>query len=240
MAGKDKVVGVIGGMGPDATVDFMSRVLRATPAKTDQDHVRMVVDHNPGIPSRQRAMRGEGENPGPVIAAMAARLEAAGADFLVMPCNVAHAWQSDIRAATTVPFVSIVDESLRAALECSGEEYAIGLMTTPGCFAAGLYQQALADAGRPAVVQTADELSETMSLVGRIKGGDQSAEVAEGLKNLANRLVDRGAKVLIAACPELPLVLDESMFDVEFVSSTDVLAKKTVVLALGDDELQIE
>jgi len=240
MAGRDKLVGVIGGMGPDATVDFMSRVLRETPAKSDQDHVRMVVDHNPGVPNRQLAMRGEGENPGPVIAAMAARLDAAGADFLVMPCNLAHAWLSDIRAATNIPFVSIVDESVRAALECSGEEHAIGLMTTPGCFAAGLYQQALANAGRPAIVQTPDELAETMSLVARIKGGDQSAEVAEGLLNLANRLVERGAKVLIAACTELPLVLDESMFDIAFVATTDVLAKKTVALALGDDELRIE
>jgi len=186
------------------------------------------------------AMRGEGDNPGPVIAAMAARLEAAGADFLVMPCNLAHAWQSDIRAATTIPFVSIVDESLRSALGQSREERAIGLMTTPGCFASGLYQQALADAGRPTIMQTPDELSETMSLVERIKGGDQSAEVAEGLKSVANRLVDRGAKVLIAACTEFPLVLNESMFDVAFVSSTDVLAKKTVALALGDDKLHIE
>jgi len=240
MAGTDRLVGVIGGMGPDATVDFMSRVLRETPANSDQDHVRMVVEHNPRIPSRQLAMRGEGDNPGPVIAAMAARLEAAGADFLVMPCNLAHAWQSDIRAATTIPFVSIVDESLRSALGQSSEERAIGLMTTPGCFASGLYQQALADAGRPAIMQTPDELSETMSLVERIKGGDQSAEVAEGLKIVANRLVGRGAKVLIAACTEFPLVLNESMFDVAFVSSTDVLAKKTVALALGDDKLHIE
>jgi aspartate racemase len=240
MAGTDRLVGVIGGMGPDATVDFISRVLRASPAKADQDHVRMVVEHNPRIPSRQLAMRGEGENPGPVIAAMAARLEAAGADFLVMPCNLAHAWQSDILAATTIPFISIVDESLRSALDQSGEERAIGLMTTPGCFESGLYQQALADAGRPAIMQTPDELSETMSLVERIKGGDQSGEVAEGLKDVANRLVDRGAKVLIAACTEFPLVLNESMFDVAFISSTDVLAKKTVALALGVDELQNE
>ena len=237
MRGKDKLIGVIGGMGPDATVDFMSRVLRETPAKTDQDHVRMIVEHNPRIPSRQLAMRGEGENPGPVIAKMAARLEAAGADFLVMPCNLAHAWQGDIRAATSIPFVSIVDESLRSALSRSDDRSAVGLMTTPGCFASGLYQQALSDAGRPAIVQTPDELSETMSLVERIKGGDQSVEIAEGLKNLANRLVDRGAKVLIAACTEFPLVLNESMFDVAFVSSTDVLAKKTVALALGDDDL---
>jgi len=237
MAGNDKVVGIIGGMGPDATVDFMSRVLRATPANADQDHVRMVVEHNPRIPSRQLAMKGEGENPGPVIAAMAARLEAAGADFLVMPCNLAHAWQSDIRAATSIPFVSIVDESLLSALSRSDDQSAIGLMTTPGCFTSGLYQQALSDAGRPAIVQTPDELSETMLLVEKIKGGDQSTEVADGLKQLANRLVDRGAKVLIAACTEFPLVLTESMFNVAFVSSTDVLAKKTVALALGHDSL---
>jgi len=237
MAGNDNVVGIIGGMGPDATVDFMSRVLRATPANADQDHVRMVVEHNPRIPSRQLAMKGEGENPGPVIAAMAARLEAAGADFLVMPCNLAHAWQSDIRAATSIPFVSIVDESLLSALSRSDDQSAIGLMTTPGCFTSGLYQQALSDAGRPAIVQTPDELSETMLLVEKIKGGDQSTEVADGLKQLANRLVDRGAKVLIAACTEFPLVLTESMFNVAFVSSTDVLAKKTVALALGHDSL---
>jgi aspartate racemase len=237
MAGKDKLVGVIGGMGPDATVDFMSRVLRETPAKTDQDHVRMIVDHNPRIPSRQLAMRGEGENPGPVIASMAAELEARGADFLVMPCNLAHAWQSDIRAATSIPFVSIVDESLRSALSRSDDASPIGLMTTPGCFAAGLYQDALRDAGRAAILQTPDELAETMSLVEKIKGGDQSVEIRQGLKNIATRLVDRGAKVLIAACTEFPLVLNESMFKVAFVSSTDVLAKKTVALALGDEHL---
>jgi aspartate racemase len=237
MAGKDNVVGVIGGMGPDATVDFMSRVLRETPAKADQDHVRMVVEHNPRIPSRQSAMRGDGENPGPVIAAMAVRLEAAGADFLVMPCNAAHAWQSDIEAATDIPFVSIIDESVRSALNRSGDGSAVGLMTTPGCFTAGLYQQALMDAGRPVVIQTPEELAETISLVERIKGGDQSEEVAVALQNLATRLVERGAKVLIAACTELPLILNESMFDVAFVSSTGVLAKKTVALALGDEEL---
>ncbi len=237
MAGKDNLVGVIGGMGPDATVDFMSRVLRETPAKADQDHVRMVVEHNPRIPSRQSAMRGDGENPGPVIAAMAVRLEAAGVDFLVMPCNAAHAWQSDIEAATDIPFVSIIDESVRSALNRSSDESAVGLMTTPGCITAGLYQQALMDAGRPVVIQTPEELAETMSLVERIKGGDQSEEVAVALQNLATRLIERGAKVLIAACTEFPLVLNESMFDVAFVSSTDVLAKKTVALALGDEEL---
>lgn len=236
MSENDKLVGVIRGMGPDATVDFMSRVLAATPASKDQDHVRMVIEHNPRIPSRQMAMRGAGENPGPVIAAMAARLESAGADFLVMPCNLAHAWQGDILAATTIPFVSIIDESVKSALCRSGEQSAVGLMTTPGCFTAGLYQQALADADRAVIAQTPDELAETMRLVEKIKAGDRSQDVAKGLRDLADRLIGRGAKILIAACTEFPLVLNESMFDVTLVSSTDVLAKKTVALALGSDD----
>ncbi len=235
MTAKEKIVGVIGGMGPEATVDFMSRVLAATPAEKDQDHVRMLVEQNPRVPNRQLAMRGEGENPGPVIAAMAARLEVAGAEFLVMPCNLAHAWQSDIEAASSIPFISIVAESVRAAIESSDDDSAIGLLTTPGCFAAGLYQQALADAGRQIVPQTSDELSVAMSYVERIKSGDRANEVSSGLQKLANRLIARGARVIIAACTEFPLVLNTSMFDVAFVSSTDVLARKTVALALGGD-----
>ena len=236
MAKQNKVVGIIGGMGPEATVDFMARVLDATPAQTDQDHVHMVVENDPRIPSRQLAMRGEGVDPGATIGAIASRLESAGADFIVMPCNLAHAWQQNIEDSISIPFVSIVEESVQSALGRSGDDSAIGLMTTPGCFTAGLYQQALADCGRPVITQTPDELEEAMRLVMQIKGGKKPPEVIAGLRALANNLIDRGAKVLIAACTEFPLVLDESMFDVVFVSSTDVLAKKTVSLALGESE----
>jgi len=165
-------------------------------------------------------------------------MEAMGAEFLVMPCNLAHAWQSDIEAAISIPFISIVEESVQSALDRSGDDSAVGLMTTPGCFTAGLYQQALAATGRPVITQTPEELSEAMSFVEQIKSGNQSQEIASGLRALADKLVDRGAKVLIAACTEFPLVLDESMFDVAFISSTDMLARKTVAIALGKDELQ--
>jgi len=233
----DKLVGVIGGMGPDATIDFMTRVVEHTPSDSDQDHIRMLVDHNPRVPSRQLAMRGEGEKPGPVMAEMGRRLEDCGAEFLVMPCNAAHAWQDDIVAATSIPFVSIIAVSVSSSVQCVQDDGAIGLLTTPACFAAGLYQQALADAGREAVLQSPEELGETMSLIDRIKAGDQSAPVANGLRALADQLVSRGAKAVIAACTELPLVLDQSMFSVPFVPSTDALARKTVALALSSEPL---
>lgn len=235
MATGDRLVGVIGGMGPDATVDFMAKVIEKTPASSDQDHVRMLVEHNPRIPSRQLALRGEGEDPGPVIVQMAARLEASGADFIVMPCNAAHAWQDDIVAATSIPFISIIEESVSRSLQCTRDGGAIGLLTTPGCFAAGLYQRALTDVKRVAVLQSPEELAETMSLIDRIKGGDRSKPVATGLCKLTDLLASRGAETVIAACTELPLVLDQSMLTIPLVASTDALAEKTVALALSDE-----
>ncbi len=235
MTAVDKVVGVIGGMGPDATIDFMVKELARTPADSDQDHVRMLIDQNPRVPTRQAAMQGGGEDPGPVLADMAARLEAGGADFLVMPCNTAHAWQDQVVAATTVPFISIIEESIAAAVRAAGGP--VGLLTTPGCFAAGLYQAALERAGCEAVLQSAEELGDAMSFIDRVKSGDQSAAVVTGLRRLADQLVSRGAGAVIAACTEIPLVLDQSMFDVPYIASTDVLADRTVALALGREPL---
>ena len=114
----EKIVGVIGGMGPEATVDFMARVLAFTDGSEDQDHARMLVDNNPKVPSRQLALLDDGENPGPVMADMARGLETAGAEFIVMPCNTAHAYAAAIRDAVSIPLVSIVD--LTVAPCCAG------------------------------------------------------------------------------------------------------------------------
>ncbi len=114
---------------------------------------------------------------------------------------------------------------------------AVGLVTTPGCYAAGLYQRALDEADCSVVTQTPEELADLMALIDRFKAGDASAEIRIGLQLLATNLVSRGATILIAACTELPLLLDGSMFDVEFISTTDVLARKTVALALGKEGL---
>jgi len=237
MATNDRLVGVIGGMGPDATVDFMTKVIEKTPAGCDQDHVRMIVEHNPRIPSRQSAMRGEGTDPGPVIAEMATRLESSGADFIVMPCNAAHAWQKDVVAATNIPFISIIATSVSKASQYDSEDGAVGLLTTPACFDADLYQRELANANMQAILPTTEELAETIRLIDRIKAGDQSDPVVTGLRQMTERLISRGATTIIAACTELPLVLDQSMFTIPFIASTDALAEKTVALARSVETL---
>ena len=224
-----RVAGVLGGMGPDATVDFMAKVIALTPAGKDQDHVRMLVDHNPGIPNRQAALLQGGEDPGPMLAAMAAGLEAAGADFLVIPCNTAHAFSDAITAAVGIPLVSIIDLTVDA---CDGHD-AVGLLATDGCIASRVYQDALAARGIRVVLPEATEMQEIMRLVTAIKAGDRSEAVAAAMQAVAAALIARGAGAVIAGRTEIPLVLAAGMLEVPLVSSTDVLAAATVDIARG-------
>lgn len=214
-------------MGPDATVDFMSKVIAATPAEKDQDHLRLLVDSNPHVPNRQEALLRGGEDPGPALAAMAKGLQDAGADFLVMPCNTAHAFRDAIVEAVDIPLVSIIEVSVDA---CAGAA-AVGLLATDGCIASGVFQEAFASRGQVAILPGEGELRELMRLIARIKAGDQGAEVSSGMRTLADALVARGAQTIIAGCTEIPLVLKPEVLDVPLVSSTDVLAAATVAIA---------
>jgi len=224
-----KIVGVLGGMGPDATVDFMAKVIALTPAGKDQDHVRMLVDHNPKVPNRQHAMLGDGEDPGLILAAMAAGLEKAGADFLVMPCNTAHAYGGSIEAAVSIPLISIIDLTVAACVDFG----TVGILATDSCLQCRIYQDALATKGIESVLPDHQDTVALMRLITRIKSGTRGAEIAGQVRNLAENLVSKGAQAIIAGCTEIPLVLDGSMLDVPLIASTDVLAEATVKIALG-------
>lgn len=227
----ERVVGVLGGMGPDATVDFMAKVIAVTPAEEDQDHIRMLIDHDPTVPNRQAAILRDGEDPSPALADMARRLERAGADFLAIPCNTAYVFAPSIIDAVRIPLVSIIDVSIDALPDgCSRA----GLLATDGCIRARVYQDAMDVRGVAAVLPTDEEMIRLMELIGRIKGGDQAIDVSDGMRDLADALVARGAGAVIAGCTEIPLVLDASSLDVPLISSTDVLAERTVQYARGE------
>ena len=232
MADGNKIIGVLGGMGPDATVDFMSKVIALTPADKDQDHIHMIVDHNPGVPNRQAAILGDGADPGPELAAMAARLEAAGADYLVIPCNTAYVFKGAVTSASSLPLISIIDVTVADAV--TRDAKSVGVLATDGCLDAGVYQDALTKAGLTPVLPTEAEIEQFMTLCHRIKAGYQGERVARDMAGLAKALVDRGADAVIAGCTEIPLVLKQSALDVPLISSTDVLATATVALARGD------
>jgi aspartate racemase len=227
------LVGVLGGMGPEATVDFMSKVIALTPGEDDQDHVRLLVDQNPHVPNRQKALLRGGESPGPVLADMARRLEAGGCDFLVMPCNTAHAFQEDIRSAVNIPFVSIIDATLDAALGAK----CVGIMATTACVQANVYQPALESRGMRYLLPDDDEIDELTRLSFEIKSGNKSGEIKAAVLGFAAALIDQGANAIVSGCTEYPLVLGAGDLAVPLLSSTDELAKTTIALARGETPL---
>ena len=235
MSDKPQIAGVLGGMGPEATVDFMAKVIALTDADRDQDHVRMLVDHNPHVPNRQDAILGDGEDPGPALAEMASRLEAGGADFLVMPCNTAYVFEDAILRAVRIPLISIITESISVA--AAGGAEAIGLLATDGCLQAGVYQRGIEAAGLRAVLPTEAEIADAMTLIKTIKAGGHGPGTTAGMARLAAALVERGADAIIAGCTEIPLVIGDNDVSVPLVPSTDALAKKTVELATGKSPL---
>jgi len=223
------LVGVLGGMGPEATVDFMSKLISFTPGDDDQDHIRLLVDQNPTVPNRQDALLRGGINPGPVLADMARGLEAGGCDFLVMPCNTAHAFQDDIKAAVDIPFVSIVDATLDAAKDAK----CVGIMATTGCIRAAIYQPVLESRGMDYVLPSDAEVDELTQLSFEIKSGNKSDKIRTGMRRLAETLIERGADLIVSGCTEFPLVLAADDLAVPLLSSTDELVRKTIAIAFG-------
>ena len=237
---KPLTVGVLGGLGPEATLDFYAKVIALTPATRDQEHLHLIIDSCPGVPNRNEAVAGTGPSPGPALAAMAKRLENAGADFLVMACNAAHAFQADIEAAVSVPFVSIIEETVRATMKRYPEVRKVGVLGSSGCLDSRLYQRAFARYGLEVVVPKGTERESFMKLLYRIKAGDKGAAVQAAMQNLAESLVAGGAEAVVAGCTEVPLVLGQDALGVPLVDSSAVLAERTVDYALhgfGADRL---
>ncbi|HZZ34687.1 MAG TPA: amino acid racemase, partial [Caulobacteraceae bacterium] len=229
-----RTVGVLGGMGPAATLDFMAKALAAGQGAAEQDNIRLIVDCNPHVPDRNAALRDEGPSPGPILAAMARGLEAAGAEFLVMACHTAHAWRADIEAATDLPFVSIVDEACAHLRTHHGEARRIGVLAAQGCLDASLYQTALAAEGFEPLTPAADAQSAFMLALYRVKAGEIGPEAREAMAAAARDLIEQGAQVVLAACTEVPLVLRAADVSAPLIDVTRVLAERTVAYARGE------
>ncbi|WP_313007083.1 amino acid racemase [Brevundimonas vesicularis] len=218
-----KILGVIGGMGPAATVAFLARVQALTPAEGDADHIRVVMDLNPQVPDRN-TRPGEAEV---VLGLMAEGLAAAGAEVIAMPCNTAHAQAGAIRAACAAKDLGFIDmiAATADAAAASGAKR-IGVLATPG--GERLYTQALATRGIETVLLEGADREAFMALVYGVKRGDVGEAARAGMLRLAQALADAGADGLIAGCTEVPLLLRAEDAPVPLTDSAEVLAQASV------------
>lgn len=224
-----RTIGVIGGMGPAATLDFLVKLHAATPATADGDHLHVITDNDPRRADRNSAMRADGPSPAPSLIATARGLAAMGAELLAMPCNAAHAWAAEIAAATPLPLVSMIDAAV-ADTVATGRT-AVGLLAVEATVAAGIYTRGFAAAG---IEILSPDMDVFMPLIYRIKAGDTGDHIRTAMAAQAQALVDAGADVILAACTEVPLVFARADIGVPVVSATDALVRAVLARATGD------
>ena len=205
---KPFLLGVLGGMGPLATLDFLRRLLEATPAQSDQQQIPTVVWNVPQIADRQKALAGTGPSPLPQLLHAVEKLNQAGASHIAIPCNTAHHWYDALSEASSAPILHIVDATLDALSQADEKPQRVGVIATKGTLDAGWYQERLAAQSIEVVVPTPEELAQWF-VPGcyAVKRG-ALVEGGELLALQANALFARGAQKLVLACTEVPVALE--------------------------------
>ena len=226
-----QAVGVIGGVGPMATVYYMQRVIEMTKAGCDQEHINMLVFNDCDIPDRTAFITEKSpDNPLPVMVEdpILKRLEAAGCEFVVIPCNTAHYFYDELEQAVEIPVVNIVEETIRYAKARVQDLSCVGIMATTGTIVTGTYQKYAERAGLSFAVPDEDEQNLLMQIIyDGVKAGKPVPRA--DFDRVANHLRAKGAQCLILGCTELSVLKrDLPINDPDVLDSIDVLASETV------------
>ncbi|MGD8961211.1 MAG: amino acid racemase [Desulfobacterales bacterium] len=231
---KEKTIGILGGMGPEATVDCYARIIKNTPAKTDQQHLRVIIDSNPKVPDRTSAITGKGPSPVPILLDGCRTLQAAGADFIIIPCVSAHFYLIEIRQQIKLPILSIYDA---VADTISGDHpniKTVGLMGTTGTISGGLFQKRLATANIQTIVPDDVQQTRVMAAIYDIKNSRPSRsrkQITSDLVAVAQSLVSDSAQGIVAGCTEIPLALEQQHLSVPYFDALTILARAAIAEA---------
>ncbi|MGX9898866.1 cysteate racemase [Arthrobacter sp. SA17] len=228
------VVGILGGMGPEATADFYLKLVHATPATRDQEHLRVLIWSDPTIPDRTDALLTHGEDPTPALIAGARLLKEAGAGMLAVPCNTAHAFLAAVQAEVEIPIIHMIEETAKYVRQLSPAVQKVGLLSTTGTQKAGLYQSWLDREGISVITPAAGcQENLVMAPIRAIKAGNTSAARSLFIQ-AAQGLIYAGAQVIIAGCTEVPVGLSADDIPVPFIDPTEVLAVTVVRRVLAE------
>lgn len=226
-AAEAPIVGILGGMGPAATADFYTKLIEATPAATDQEHLRVVIWADPTVPDRSQAITGGGEDPTPKLAEGARRLKEAGAGFYVVACNSAHAFLAAVREQVDLEYLSLIDVTADHIASLPHTAQA-GLLATDATVGSQLYQQALETRGVAPVIPTPEDQQVVMEAIYAVKASRMSDEQRAALAGVAERLADRGADVIIAGCTEIPLALSDEQSPRPLIDPAGLLVRRVL------------
>jgi len=230
---KKRVIGILGGMGPEATSDLFSRIIRETPAKKDQDHVRIIIDNNPKIPDRTAAILGVGVSPLQEMIKTAKNLERAGAEFIIIPCITAHYYYQELKKNVGIPILNMIELTAQAINKSFPNVKKAGLLGTTGTVKSKIFDQSLNKIGVEMVYPPKDLQDRIMKAIyDYIKAG----KIREGRKivvNVANHLIEMGSEIIICGCTEISQVLKNGDSSRPVVDPLQILAHTAAMVALG-------
>jgi len=230
----EKVIGILGGMGPEATVDCFAKIIKNTPAAKDQDHLRVVIDSNPKVPDRTAAIVGDGESPVPVMVAGCRALQRAGADFIIIPCVSAHVFLAEVQRQIELPILSIFDAVAEAITRDHPAIKTVGLLGTTGTVSGGLIQKRLDLEDITTLVPDDAMQSKIMAAIYDIKNAKPSrprSEITNDLRSAAQSLMlkkPEGAQGIIAGCTEVPLALKQEHLSIPYFDAVTILARAAI------------
>ena len=226
-----KTIGILGGMGPEATLDCFARIIKNTPARTDQEHLRVVIDSNPKVPDRTAAITGKGESPVPIMVAGCRSLQRAGADFIIIPCVSAHFFLDEIQKQIELPILSIFDSASETIAGEHPQIKTVGLMGTTGTISGGLFQKRLEADGIKTIVTDEDHQAKVMAAIYDIKNSQpprSQAAITSDLVAAAESLISKGARGIVAGCTEIPLALKQKDLSVPYFDALTILARAAI------------
>lgn len=227
-----KTIGIIGGMGPLATIDLYEKITFNTKAEKDQDHIHIIIDSYPQIEDRTAYILHGGKNPKDKLIESAKRLENAGADALIMPCNTAHFFAPDIEKEVSIPLIHIVKSTAEAIKNKYPKANKIGLIATTGTLKSGVYANILIDYGYD-IIELDEKLeNDIMDCIYKGVKAGKTEEYVPLFQKCVDKITDMGADVLIAGCTEIPILVPHIKSKISVVDATLELALAAVKFAL--------
>lgn len=229
----DTVIGILGGMGPEATNYLFAQILKHTDAGCDREHIPIVVYNNPKVPDRTAAILSDGPSPSPAILEGARFLEKSGASFILMPCITAHYFHPEVSGQINIPFLHLVEETASYVRRRMPHVGKLGLLSTRGTQKTGLFQTFFEAIGREIVVPDESrqpEFGEAVYGECGIKSGYKE-KPGKMLARLADHLIEKGAEAIIAGCTEVPLALTPDAIDRPLIDPLEIGARVAILKA---------
>ncbi|WP_084246499.1 aspartate/glutamate racemase family protein [Planomicrobium okeanokoites] len=225
-----KTLGIVGGVGPLATMFIGEMIVRRTKAAKDQDHVNSIITNNTRIPDRTAFIMGRSEdNPVPVMIDDMAKLSSIGAEIIIIPCNTAHTFYDELEMGSPVPVIHMIRETMKRAAQQGAVK--VGVLATTGTVTSKVYQQAANEYGLEPVLPIPEIQEKVMSIIyDNVKAGKNADK--DTWREIVNHMENQGCDRVVLGCTELSIVKKEMDLPDFYLDSLIVLAE-TAILSCG-------